>query len=389
MFRSGFVSFATAALTLLPLMSSAQDCSTYSYTPNNQQTGADHYQHNNGAHSSVFNAAGACNYTDQSGTNNCSIQCTVAVTPAMFEDGTTTPYQHVTNYATTRGSSNSNGPSTSCGGQMAGAVRSCLSIMPTCDITVSISGSSHGIGGSISYSATTIWNPTYNYNLTCAPEQYVPPVCNPVGSPDGVPEDGYTWEWDYTTCQWVQVPLGPSPIVIDTNGEGFHMTSVAEGVKFDFYGDGHPIQISWTAKGSQNGWLALPDKDGQITSARNLFGNITAQYLTKNHPPNGFAALAVYDNPGLGGNANGKIDPGDAIWGRLRVWIDTNHDGISQPDELYTLDSLGIGHIDLRYLPSDEVDEYGNKFRFKGDLAAVRADDDVDRKIFDVFLITK
>lgn len=55
--------------------------------------------------------------------------------------------------------------------------------------------------------------------------------CNPVGSPSGVPENGYTWVWDTATCSWVQVPgYGyPSPIVIDTDGTGFHLTSAADG----------------------------------------------------------------------------------------------------------------------------------------------------------------
>ena len=213
--------------------------------------------------------------------------------------------------------------------------------------------------------------------------------CNPVGSPSGVPESGYTWVWDYTTCQWVQVPgYGyPTPIVIDTDGTGFHLTSAADGLMFDFYGDGKPIQIAWTAKGSTNGWLALP-KNGQITSARDLFGNITAQPLANSHPPNGFAALAIYDMPAYGGNNNGTIDPEDAIWPSLRVWIDANHDGVAQPEELHTLGEIGISRIFLQYELSQSTDQYGNNFRYRGHLIPVSGDK-VDRKIFDVILATQ
>ncbi|MGA8672027.1 MAG: hypothetical protein WB679_19265 [Terracidiphilus sp.] len=210
--------------------------------------------------------------------------------------------------------------------------------------------------------------------------------CNPGPTP-GVPPDGYTWVFNTSTCSYQLVPLGPSPIVIDTDGTGFHLTSAVDGVKFDFYGTGTPIQIAWTAKGSTNGWLALP-VNGQITSARDLFGNITPQPLANSHPPNGFAALSIYDTTAYGGNNNGAIDSGDAIWPSLRVWIDTNHDGIAQPEELHTLEDIGIERILLQYELSLYTDQNGNHFRYEGHLVPVSGDN-VDRKIFDVFLATQ
>jgi hypothetical protein len=181
---------------------------------------------------------------------------------------------------------------------------------------------------------------------TCLPDY--------ANEPDGGGASGY-YVWDTTTCTWVWHRLGNTPIIIDTDGTGFHLTSAANGVKFDFYGTGTPIQIAWTERGSTNGWLALP-RHGQITSARDLFSNVAAQPITNAHPPNGFAALAIYDSPAYGGNDNGAIDPGDAIWSSLRVWIDANHDGISQPEELRTLEDIGIGRIFLHYELSQRED---------------------------------
>jgi hypothetical protein len=221
-----------------------------------------------------------------------------------------------------------------------------------------------------------------------------PNTCEPIyPAPDLPPEVGATYVWDYTTCTWKLVPCNGyngcnSPIVIDTDGSGFHLTSAAGGVMFDFYGDGKPIQVAWTAKGSTNGWLALP-KNGQITSARDLFGNITAQTLTNWRPPNGFAALAIYDTLPYGGNNNGVIDPEDKVWPSLRIWIDANHDGISQPGELHALEEFGIGRISLHYGESKRVDQYGNQFRYKGHLVPANDEDQVDRKIFDVILATQ
>lgn len=156
---------------------------------------------------------------------------------------------------------------------------------------------------------------------------------------------------------------------------------------FDFLGDGNMIQMAWTAKGSTNGWLALDrNGNGVIDSAKELFGNFTDQPASDD--PNGFLALAVFDKPENGGNGDGVIDRNDTVWSKLRVWIDTNHDGISQPEELHTLDAMGIKAIDLRYKESKRQDAYGNQFRYKGHLQA-KANDPVERTIYDVELTVR
>src|SRR5579862_2797725 len=86
-----------------------------------------------------------------------------------------------------------------------------------------------------------------------------------------------------------------TPIIIDVSGNGFDLTSAANGVIFDISGTGHPVQISWTAIGSENAFLALPASDGLIHGGKELFGNFTTQ--PESNDPNGFRALAVYDLP--------------------------------------------------------------------------------------------
>lgn len=155
------------------------------------------------------------------------------------------------------------------------------------------------------------------------------------------------------------------PILVDTQNQGFHLTDWEHGVRFQFYPNQPAIQLSWTDASYANGWLALDrNGNGMIDNATELFGNITPQPASAR--PNGFLALAVFDDPANGGNGNGVIDPGDAVYSHLRVWIDANHDGISQPEELKTLPEVGIFRIDLKYISTPYADQYGNQFRYRG-----------------------
>jgi hypothetical protein len=178
-----------------------------------------------------------------------------------------------------------------------------------------------------------------------------------------------------------------SPIVLDIGGKGFNLTSAEGGVLFDIKGNGHPIQMGWTAIGADNAFLALPGPDGLVHNGKQLFGNFTSQPPSNN--PNGFAALAVYDLPANGGNGDGIIDSRDAIFASLRLWIDANHDGICQPEEMHTLPSLGVTSISLTYTLSRRTDQYGNVFRYKAPVDPNQPDPDhVGRTAYDVFFVT-
>jgi len=179
--------------------------------------------------------------------------------------------------------------------------------------------------------------------------------------PVGVYYAGATYYFGDTACWpasatykycWI-----PTPIIIDVDGGGYKLTSAAGGVKFDFYGTGDPIQLSWTAEGSTNGFLVLP-RNGTVTNGMEMFGDLTLQPICDN--PNGFAALAGYD-----ANGDGVINAEDPVWSKLRLWVDANHDGVAQPEELHTLESLGIRAISIKYDTEGRVDQYGNRFRYR------------------------
>jgi hypothetical protein len=72
----------------------------------------------------------------------------------------------------------------------------------------------------------------------------------------------------------------------------------------------------------------------------------------------------VYDDPANGGNGDRQITEDDTVYQNLRLWIDADHDGVSQSDELRPLDASGLRAIMLHYVESRTMDEFGNAFRF-------------------------
>jgi hypothetical protein len=153
-----------------------------------------------------------------------------------------------------------------------------------------------------------------------------------------------------------------SPILIDVAGDGFRLTSWADGVEFAPRPGFRPSDRAWTEANSDDAWLVLDrDGDGVINDGSEMFGNATPQL----QPPdgtlkNGFLALAQYDD-----DRNNMIDEKDPVFSDLRLWQDVNHDGISQPMELHTLPELGVAGISVAYTEAHEVDQYGNSFRYK------------------------
>jgi hypothetical protein len=207
-------------------------------------------------------------------------------------------------------------------------------------------------------------------------------TCSGGGQPCVSPEPAPCCDDCYETCTVSGWTCVGSPILIDTQGQGYHLTSLGDGVPFEM-SPGTPMQVSWTNPDYQNAFLALDrNHNGTIDNGSELFGTFTPQ------PPssarNGYNALAVFDEPQNGGNGNGRIDPDDAIYPSLLLWIDRNHNGISEPNELIPLASAGVFSIDLNYTLDSFEDQFGNVFRYK----ALVYDEhgNADPRCYDVFL---
>jgi Ca2+-binding RTX toxin-like protein len=130
-----------------------------------------------------------------------------------------------------------------------------------------------------------------------------------------------------------------SPLALDLDGDGLELTSLAQSkAYFDLDANGFAQRTGWVTGG--DGLLAIDtNANGRIDNINELFG---APEPYGKATTNGFDALGKLDS-----NSDGKIDASDAKFADLRVWIDADEDGLTDTDELKTLNEVGIESISL------------------------------------------
>ena len=363
---------------LITVNLSGQTCSS----ANNTKTLADintfdTAEHNSGDHHVLFTPQTTCTYTHGS-TANCNTQCSVNPASIGSLDSETGQLNaagtHMVSHGFNPGSGSGTNAGVTCTGTLGAAAVNCFTVplTQTCSLSLSFTGG----GFVVSTNGHQVWLSNTSIPNNCGA------VKDPQNSTTSIPGCQTDCPSNSRTC----IPCGQSPIVLDVDGNGFQLTDAANGVRFDISGTGNPIQMGWTAPGSTNAFLALPAPDGLVHGGQQLFGNFTPQ--PPSDQPNGFAALAVYDDPSKGGNRNGMIDEGDAVFALLRLWVDANHDGISQSEELHTLSSLGVHSISLNYKWDDKSDQFGNVFRLRAHVDPDKGAD-IGKTVYDIFFVVE
>jgi trimeric autotransporter adhesin len=164
-----------------------------------------------------------------------------------------------------------------------------------------------------------------------------------------------------TVVQLASFPVGAchdgSPLVLDLNQDGRIRTTGEEiPVRFDINADQVRELVGWTFWEDEDGFLFLDrNGNGLVDDGGELFGDATSQ-PSGDLAADGFAALAVFDRPEFGGDGDGLVTRADDIWHELLLWIDANHDGVSQPTEIQRLERYGVLALGLEAVRSEDVD---------------------------------
>jgi hypothetical protein len=238
-----------------------------------------------------------------------------------------------------------------------------------------------GTGCTTSNSSVTV---LVNQARTCTASfaAPLPPGCDQ-GGQQACRNDGGTWDSDLCECHY----WWEDPLVISLDGHPVRLTGVGNGVLFDVNGDGIPDRVAWTTAGAPVGLLVLDQNgNGVVDGQGELFGQAAIGRRHPEGPANSFATLAAFDRPANGGNGDGLISAADAVFSQLRIWVDANHDGVSQPGELLTLAQAGIASIELTAQATGRRDRYGNYFRAR---AVVHLTNGHQTVVWDVFLAAR
>jgi hypothetical protein len=138
-------------------------------------------------------------------------------------------------------------------------------------------------------------------------------------------------------------------------------TSIEKGVLFDTDGDGTREAVAWTDPKAGVAFLALDrDGNGEIDSGKELFGGATMPGKWE-----GFGALLAMSMAAMDGKVSAFVSEGHPLYRKLLLWMDENHNGVSEPSELRRASEffteIGLGYGDFK-----QTDAHGNQFRFAG-----------------------
>jgi hypothetical protein len=151
------------------------------------------------------------------------------------------------------------------------------------------------------------------------------------------------------------------PLTLDMDGDGIETISVNSSypVYFDFNGNEIKTNTGWVSP--DDGFLVFDrNGNGAIDNASELFSDYTPLYVG-GQAADGFAALLQEDT-----NNDGIVNNLDANWNNLKIWQDINSDGISQSEELFTMEEAGISGLNVAKSNINQNFPNGNSIKGTG-----------------------
>ncbi|MDP2025827.1 S8 family serine peptidase [Sulfuriferula sp.] len=187
-------------------------------------------------------------------------------------------------------------------------------------------------------------------------------------APPTVQDFGYTnnslWGagWLNNTSQQSFLSTYVDPLVLDLNGDGVKLTDYTTNpVLFDIDNDGGTQEVAgWTS--AQDGIVVMDlNNNGKIDNISETFSeyfNGTAGVGEAGTKPyvDGFAALKSLDS-----NADNLFNSSDTAFANVKVWVDANHDAVTDAGELKTLAALSITQINLNAQTQSGLVRDGNE----------------------------
>ena len=135
----------------------------------------------------------------------------------------------------------------------------------------------------------------------------------------------------------VRRPVTPLAVPLHDGLSVADLVNRTASVRFDADGSGEQKNWSWLSRYAA--WLVYDQKQsGRITSALQLFGNVTFWLFWEN----GYQALATLDD-----NADGQLTGAELR--HLALWRDANSNGISEPGEVTPVGAAGIVALSCKY----------------------------------------
>jgi hypothetical protein len=150
-------------------------------------------------------------------------------------------------------------------------------------------------------------------------------------------------------------------------------------VLFDINGDGVLNRMAWTEAGADEAFLWQDKNENGVVDNG-------AELLLYGFDVLAAGDLLPHEDIGFGGDGNGVLDTRDRLWSQLKLWIDANHDGMSQAHEIFSLAEKGVLSIDLNYRWFGRRDRHGNLFKYGSAVTLLDGHGNpINSRVYDVY----